>query len=183
MIKIALEGLIASGKSEVEKLLRKDFLVVDLDKVSNTILDNSKEILEEFKTLDRKKIASVVFSDSKKREKLEGIIYPQLRIFILDLFDKNQDKSAVFVSGALLYKKEFVGLFDYSIFVDAPYNLRLQRLIKRNNFSELEAKKRMNAQIDKSKKTANYIINNTGSIIELKNNLNEVLLKLNLIQS
>ncbi len=181
MIKIALQGLIASGKSEVEKLLEKRFLVVDLDKVSNVILKNSKKVFEEFETFDKKKIASIVFYDSKKLLKLEGIIYPKLKQYIIDLFKKHEKTPAVFVSGALLYKEQFEGLFDKTIFVDAPYNLRLERLKQRNGLNEAQAKKRMDCQVDKGKNQADFIIENNSSIEELSKKLDSILLKLNLI--
>ena len=67
MFKVAIVGNIASGKSTLEQILKdKGFEVYDTDKISHQVLRDSKEILELFGTIDRKKIAEIVFSDKKK---------------------------------------------------------------------------------------------------------------------
>jgi dephospho-CoA kinase len=167
MIKLGLTGNICSGKSEVEKIIEnKGLKVIDLDKISHKLLENNSEIYEHFKTLNRKEIAQIVFSDIKEKKFLENIIHPLLYDFILDEFKKDYD--IIVISGALIYEAEFDKLFDKIIFVDAPYEIRLQRLIKRNNLSMDESKKRLNCQNDSNKSKADFIIENNGSIEELK---------------
>lgn len=174
MIKLGLTGNIASGKSEVEKILQNSgFKVIDLDKVSHKFLENNSEIFNHFKTLDRKKIADIVFGDIEEKKYLENILHPMLYNFILEEFKKDYNK--IVISGALLYEAGFDKLFDKIIFVDAPYNLRLERLIKRNNLSESEARKRLDCQTDKYKNCADYTIENIGNIEELEKSINLIL--------
>ena len=80
-----------------------------------------------------------IFSDKAKRKKLESIIYPKLQNYILNLFKK--DYPVVFISGALLYEAGFDKFFDKIVYIDTNENTRLKRLIKRNNYTETEAKR------------------------------------------
>ena len=173
MLKLGLTGNICAGKSEVEKILEsKGYKVIDLDKVAHKFLENNKEIENHFKTLDRKKIAQIVFSDMNEKKFLENILHPLIHEFVLDEFKKDYEK--IVISGALLYEAEFDKLFDKIIYIDAPYEIRLKRLIKRNNLDEASALKRMNAQND-NKNKADIIINNSGTIEDLKKAIDLIL--------
>ncbi len=179
MIKIGLTGNIASGKSEVENILfKKGYLVVDLDKISHQLLEEDNEvknkILAEFKTLKRNELAKIVFSDLDKKKKLENIIYPKLKEYIVNYFEINKDKKAVIVSGALIYEAGFDGLFDKIIFVDAKKEIRLNRLMQRNNMDRKTALKRMNCQND-NKIKADIIIENNDDINTLNKSVDEVI--------
>lgn len=174
MLKLGLTGNIASGKSEVEKILKnKGYKVIDLDIVSHEFLENNSEIYEHFKTLDRNTIAKIVFSDVKEKEYLESVLHPLLYKFVLEEFKKNYSK--IVISGALLYEAGFNKLFDKIIFVDAPYEIRLKRLIKRNNLSESEAGKRLNCQNNNYKNQADFVLENIGTIEELEKSINLIL--------
>ena len=89
MIKVGISGKIASGKSEVEKILQElNYKVFDLDVISHELFKNEKikkNILKEFQTLDRKEIGNVIFTNPNKKEKLENILYPELKKIILEL--------------------------------------------------------------------------------------------------
>jgi len=174
MIKLGLTGNIASGKSQVEKILKsKGYKVFDLDIISHQLLENNNRIYEHFKTSDRKEIAKIVFSDINEKKFLESVLHPLLYDFILKEFKKDYDK--IVVSGALLYEAGFDKLFDKMIFIDAPFDLRLERLIKRNNLSKEEALKRMECQNDKNKYKADYIIENCSTLEALKQAIDEIL--------
>lgn len=178
MLKIGITGNIASGKSEVEKIISSlGFLVVDLDIVSHELLENDEElksaIFKEFQTLERKKIANIVFNNKEKLEKLNNIFHPILKKYILNLF--NEATSTVFVSGALIYEAGFNNLFDKMIFVDSAYETRLERLIKRNNLTVEEAKIRLEKQNTKFKDKADFIVENDGDIEELKEKIQKIL--------
>lgn len=178
MLKIGITGNIASGKSEVEKIISSlGFLVVDLDIVSHELLENDEElksaIFKEFQTLERKKIANIVFNNKEKLEKLNNIFHPILKKYILNLFD--EAASTVFISGALIYEAGFNNLFDKMIFVDSAYETRLERLIKRNNLTVEEAKIRLEKQNTKFKDKADFIVENDGDIEELKEKIQKIL--------
>lgn len=179
MQKVGLTGNISSGKTQVENiLLKKGYLVIDLDKVSADLFSNDltvkKEIFELFKTNDKKIISEIVFSSPEKRKALEEIIHPRLKKILQDLFQSSKE-DVVFVSGALLYEANFAPMFDKIIFVNAPFEVRLERLKKRNNLNDEQALKRMNSQNDNFKNKADYILENSSTLKVLEEKTDKIL--------
>ena len=177
MIKVGISGKIASGKSEVEKILRKlNYKVFDLDAISHNLFKEGNiksAILDEFKTLDRKEIANIVFVDVDKKKKLEDILYPRLKEIIFELFNENKNEKYVFISGALLFKSGFYKFFDKTIFIDAQDAIRLERLMKRNNLDKESALARLNLQDDGI--LADFVIQNDSDMNSLEKKVSEVL--------
>lgn len=178
MIKVALTGNIASGKSSVQDIISKmGFLVLDTDECAHNLLKGNREVEKTFGTSDRSKLAKIVFSDEPKLKRLEEILHPLVRDEILKFFKNNSQNEILFVAVPQLFEAGFENLFDKIIFVDAPYNLRLERLKKRNNYDENYAKLRLDSQIDSSAKIpkCDYVINNASSLDELEKNTKECL--------
>ena len=166
MLKIAITGNIASGKSEVEKIIAQDFPVFDADKIAHKFLGN----------VDRRALGEKVFSDPVARKKLEEYIHPKVKDEILKIFSESQDK-CVFVSIPLLFETGFDKLFDKIIFVQCDDKLRLERLMKRNNFTKEQALKRMNAQMPQDEKInkSDFVLHNNSTKEELDEQVNELL--------
>ena len=188
MIKIALTGNIASGKSSVQKIIEMSgFDVMDTDKVGHGLLSvKNSELMDVFggenvfdddANFDRKKLGELVFNDPEKLKLLNSIIHPQIRKEIEGYFEQKKDEPFVFVAIPLLFETGMEDLFDKIIIVYAEDEIRLKRLITRNNYSEDYAKKRMLSQIPQEKKFAlvDYIIDNNGTEEELFNSTREVL--------
>lgn len=178
MIKVGISGKIASGKSEVEKILKnKGFLVFDLDEISHKLFEENNEvkaeILNNFHTLDRKKVGEIVFCDEKQKKNLENIIYPKLKNEIFSIFEKCKKEKMIFISGALLFKSGFSEFFNKTIFIQADDEIRLERLMKRNKFSKQDAQKRLNLQDDSTK--ADFIIENNDDFNKLETKIDELL--------
>ena len=175
MLKIAITGNIASGKSTVEKIIENNgYKVYDTDKIAHKILENSEEVKKAFKTVDRKEIAKIVFSSPEKLKLLESIIHPKVKEEILKIF--NSEEKLVFISIPQLFEAGFDTLFNKIIYVTANRALRLERLIKRNNLTIEEAEIRINAQVDTNKiEKSDYIIENNTDLADLQNKVKEVL--------
>ena len=152
MLKIAITGNIASGKSQVEKFISEKYTVFDADNIAHQILGN----------VDRKKLGEKVFSDPAARKKLE------VKDEILKIFEQNLN--VVFISIPLLFETGFDALFDKIIFVQCDDDIRLQRLMRRNDFTEEQALKRMNAQLPQKEKMqkSDFIIYNNSSLEDLE---------------
>ena len=181
MIQIGLTGNIASGKSMVENIiLSQGYKVIDLDIISHELLKSTckDKIIEAFNTIDRLELSKIVFKDKYELKKLENIIHPELKKYVLNYFEENKDEKAVFISGALIYEAKFNNLFDKIIYIDAKKDIRLKRLILRNNFTKEQALLRIEAQSDNNKTKADFIIENNEDKETLEKNVSEVLKKI-----
>lgn len=159
MLKIAITGNIAAGKSVVESVLAKEFLVYDADEIAHKFLGD----------VDRNALGEKVFSDANERKKLEEFIHPKVKAEILKIFNESNDK-CIFVSIPLLFETGFDKMFDKILFVECDDSIRLERLMKRNNFTKEQALKRMNSQLpqDEKIKKSDFVIHNNTSREELE---------------
>ena len=170
---IGIYGLICSGKSSFSKLLAKELnaLYIDADIIGHEALNdkNKKEeliksfssyILENNGNIDRKKLGKIVFGNSKKLRKLESITYPYIEKKISELI-KSTDKDVV-IEAALIMRSEIYKMCGSLIYVNSKTADIINRMKKKRNISEKEARKVLKMQIDvKNKKSnADIIINN-----------------------
>ena len=180
MIKVAITGNIASGKSKVQEILNeKGFKVLDADDVSHELLTvKNKELFDEFKDYDvfedgefsRLKFGQLIFSNFDERKKLEKIMHPQIENEIKKFFDNNLDEKILFVGIPLLFEANMQNLFDKIILVYTDDEIRLKRLIKRNDYTQNQALARINSQMNQDEKVSlsDYVINNNGTFEQLK---------------
>lgn len=192
MIRIALVGNIASGKSTVEKFLTEKygFSVLDTDKACHFLLEKlSAKIIQEFKNyeildengrLSREKLGKVVFYNEDLKTKLENILYPNLRVEINRYFEEHKSEEIVFVAIPLLFEAKMENLFDKIMFVYCNDEIRLERLIKRNNYTREYAQKRLNSQLSQEEKVekSDIIIQNNSDKIALEQEIDKALNKL-----
>ena len=115
MIKVAITGNIASGKSQVEKILiSMGYKIADTDKINHFILASDiktiNKIKEEFKDDDildeqgkisREKLGKIVFSVGWKKIKLEEILHNEINKKLEEFYIENRDKEIIFVSVSL----------------------------------------------------------------------------------
>ena len=190
MKKFAVCGNIASGKTTVQKFLEsKNYKVLDTDSVAHELLTvkNSK-LYEKFKNYDvfsdgefsREKMGQLIFSDSVLRIELEKVMHPQIREKISEFFVENSNEDFLFVGIPLLFEANMQDLFDKIIFIYTDDELRLQRLIKRNNYTKEHAIARIDSQINQDEKVrlSDYIIYNNGDISDLEKSVESLLIRL-----
>ena len=186
MLKIAITGNIASGKSLAEKFIgEKGYIVYDADKIAHDILNDLTEfygydIFTDGKP-DRAKLSGIVFDNPDMMRKLEEFIHPSVKKMFLEIFEQNKNEKMIFISVPQLYEANFQTLFDKVIFVKCDDEIRLQRLIKRNNFTEEECKKRMAAQLpqEQKQKLADYVIENNSDAAAFEDAVSNILSELN----
>ncbi len=184
MIKIGITGNIGSGKSIVEDILiKKGFKTLCADRISHDAFENNeiikKQIYEIFKTNDRHEIGNIIFKDKKKKRELEDILHPVIKKIIEAEF-KNSNEDKIFVFVPLLFEAKYEDIFDKIILVSANEKLRLQRIIKRNNYEKEHALNRIKSQMSEDKKIdkCDFILKNEGSFQDLEKNLEKILGKI-----
>lgn len=189
MIKVAIVGNIASGKSELEKyLFNSGFVVLDTDVMAHDILVDKPDVAKAFEEYDvfeygllsREKLGKLVFSNEELKEKLESIVHPLILENIEESFETFADEDFVFVSVPLLFEVGWQEMFDKIIFIKADDEIRLERLIKRNGYSREYAQTRLDSQLSQETKITNsdYVIENNSSKEEFYKNIESCLDKL-----
>ena len=175
MLKIAIVGNIASGKSTVEKIIAsKGYKVYDTDKIAHEILASNNDVIKEFGTNNRKELAKIVFSNKEKLDRLEKIIHPLVKEEIFKIFSKVKD--SVFISVPQLFEAGFDKFFDKIIYITADESIRLKRLMLRNNLTLEEAQIRINSQKEDEKRNfSDFVIENNGDLESLKKSVENVI--------
>ena len=193
MIKLAITGNIASGKSLIESLLHEEGIItIDTDKIVHDLLSQDKEIIKKVNNLfdtdvkdkegkiDRKKVGNIVFHNKNKLEKLEKILHPAVKNIVEKFFQENKNEKIIAVSVPQLYEAGWESFFDYVLLVIADDKIRIERLIKRTGLSKADAHTRLAAQLPQEVKAAkaNFLINNSGDIESTRSQLKIILAKL-----
>lgn len=193
---IGVTGGIASGKSSVSKwLISNGYPVIDADIAARKVVEPGMPALEEIKnvfgqdiclpdgTLDRKKLGSIVFSNSEKRQMLNGIVHPAVRKWMMEETEKalHQGKELVFMDIPLLFESNLTHMVEGIILVYVKPEVQLKRLMARDHFTEEEALARIRAQmpIEDKKKLADYIVDNNGEFFETEEQLIDLIKQLN----
>lgn len=191
---IGLTGGIASGKSTVSAMFADmGITVIDADiearlavepgeKAYNDIVSHfGSDILEEDGALDRQKLGSIVFNNEEKRLLLNSIVHPAVRERMAMKRETAQaaNEEAIVMDIPLLFESKLTGLVEKIILVYVDEKTQLERLMKRNNFSEAEALSRIKSQMPLKDKVAkaDEVIDNSGSIEESRQQLMDILNK------
>ena len=183
---LGVTGGIASGKSTVARMLEElGAPIIDFDVLSRVVVEPGKEawkdivaffgeqVLQEDRTLDRKKISEIVFQDPEKRKKLEGYIHPRIyEEFTNRVKELTQKDPQVIIQVVvpLLIEANLQHLFHKILVVYVPEETQIQRLMERDRISRETAQSILSAQlsIEEKKAYADYLVDNSGSVEETK---------------
>ena len=179
---IGLTGGIASGKSTITDLLRRQgYPVIDADQVVHElqakggklyqvlVAEFGNSILTAEGDLDRKKLGQAVFENAGLRVHLSLLQDKIIREELLARRDAlKQTEDVIFMDIPLLYEADYSGEVDevWLVYVDKAQ--QLERLMKRNGFSVQDAENRLNAQLSLKEKRskAQVLIDNSGVVEE-----------------
>jgi len=177
---IALTGSIATGKSTVASLLALNGMrVIDADKIAHTLLDASAEwVAKKFgneyltqKGVDRAKLGMLVFSDEAKRKELEAYLHPKIKERIEIESEKQDNFKFPYLIDIPLFFENGNYPIKESVVVYAPYEIQLERFMKRNGYSKSESARRIASQLDieEKKRRATWVIDNSKDLKHLQN--------------
>jgi dephospho-CoA kinase len=176
MKKVGITGNIGSGKSYVCKLFealgipvfysddetKKLYLIPS---VKELIVNRfGQEVYFDDGTLNRKLLSYHLFKNEEAMRFIESVLYPALNQRF-DQWCKQQKSPYVLYESAILFEKNYGKYFDKIIFVSAPEDIRLQRVMQRDDCSEENVRSRMRLQLNEDLKISNadYVICNDGT--------------------
>ena len=163
MKRIGITGGIGAGKSLVAEIIKAmDYPVYNSDERAKELTDSNPKIKEglihlfgeeiyQNDKLNKFALAQAIFSDESLREKVNALIHPIVREDF-NLWVLAQNNSLVFNESAILFETGSFKNFDAIILVYAPEELRIKRIMKRDNCSENEVLKKMNSQFSDEEK-------------------------------
>lgn len=189
MLRIGLTGGIASGKSEVSRLL--DLLgavVIDADVLAREVVapgtDGLAEVTAVFGpgvlgadgALDRPALGRVVFGDEVARRKLEAIVHPRVRARAASIEAEAAENAVVVHAIPLLVETGQARSFDQLVVVDVPEDVQVERLVRTRGMSEAEARSRIAAQASREDRlgVADVVLDNSGTLADLERQVREL---------
>lgn len=172
---ICITGGIGSGKSTVAKIIQtlgypvyysdeKAKQMYFLTDVKNQIIEIlGKDAYLNDKQINKNYIASKIFSDKSLLEKINHIIHSAVKKDFQTFLNEHKEKNIVFKESALIFEAGLQNNCDKIILVTAPKDIRIKRVMKRDNLSEKEILQRMNNQWNDEEKIkhSDYVIVNS----------------------
>lgn len=177
MIKIAITGGIGSGKSYVSHLLEDMHVpVYNADNEAKRLMVSDEEIrrglvellgIDVYRdgVLDKKRLASYLFSDASHTLRVNEIVHPCVRKDFVRWVECQTECEVVGMESAILYEAGFEDTVDAVVMVYAPVQLRIQRAMYRDGATEEQVRARMSVQMDDGEKCrrADFVVVNDGS--------------------
>ena len=183
-MRIALTGGIGSGKSTVSRLLaEKGAIIVDADAIAREIVEPGEPALEEIRVafgpevidadgrLRRSRLAEIVFDDPEALARLNAITHPRIAVRSAELLESAPADAVVVYDMPLLVEQGPQALtgWDAIVVVDAPDEVRLERLVARGVDRE-DGQRRMAAQVTRDARlaAADHVVDNSGDLASLE---------------
>ena len=195
MLVVGLTGNIASGKSTVARLLsERGATIIDADVLARRTIDSGMpahaEIVKRWGNavvaadggIDREALRHIVFGTPDELEALNNIVHPHVRAMRDELVEQARARGdqIVVCDIPLLFERGLVEDFDRIVLVDAPRELRLDRLVSERKLPHADAMEMIAAQMPSELKRAraNYVIENTSTLQALSERVEAIWLAL-----
>jgi dephospho-CoA kinase len=174
MLKIGITGNIGSGKSVVSKIFAQlGIPVYNADDAAKKLLDTDKKLVDQLKKefgenlfennkLKRKELASIVFKNKDALTKLNGLVHPAVKKHFEKWVESNEDATYIIKEAAILFEAGADKPLDYVIVVTAPEEIRIRRVVKRDNVTEdfVKSIARNQMKEEEKRKKADFVIIN-----------------------
>ena len=189
-MRVGLTGGVASGKSTVSAILAElGAVVIDADQLAREVVAPGTEGLAEVVAafgedvltvegeLDRPAMGAIVFSHPEKRRVLESIIHPRVRARAAEIEAAAPPGAVVVHDIPLLAETGQGNGFDAVVVVDVPAGVQVERMTGIRGMTREDAQARIGAQATREPRRAiaTYVIENTGSLEDLRMEVERVL--------
>ena len=192
MLRVGLTGSIAVGKSFVTSVFAElGCHVLDADQTAREVVmpgaaglqavvqEFGEEVLAPDGTLDRARMASIVFADEEKRQRLNFILHPFIIVRqdeILREWEREDPNGIGIVDAALMIESGGYKRFDKLIVVHCRPEVQLERLLQRSNLTLTDAQQRIASQMPQEEKQryADYLIDTSDGFEPTKERTVEV---------
>ncbi len=192
---VGLTGGIASGKSTVAEILkRQGAAIINADVLAREVVEPDRQawteivntfgtaVLQPDRALDRQKLRAIIFDDPDARKKLESIIHPQVRALAEQRIREHAAAgyAVIVYEVPLLFEGNLQEWLRPVILVACDVDTQRNRLQSRDNLSAAQAQKHIDAQmsLEAKRRLADYVIENNGSLEDLKRQVQAVLEKI-----
>ena len=192
---VGLTGGIASGKSTVAEILkRQGAAIINADVLAREVVEPGHQawaeivntfgiaVLQPDRTLDRQKLRAIIFDDAAARKKIESIIHPQVRALAEQRIREHAAAgyAVIVYEVPLLFEGNLQEWLRPVILVACDIDTQRNRLQSRDNLSAVQAQKHIEAQmsLEEKRRLADYVIENNGSLEDLKRQVQAVLEKI-----
>jgi dephospho-CoA kinase len=192
---VGLTGGIASGKSTVSEILaRQGAAIINADVLAREVVEPGRQawteivntfgiaVLQPDRALDRQKLRAIIFDDPDARKKLESIIHPQVRALAEQRIREHAAAgyAVIVYEVPLLFEGNLQEWLRPVILVACDVDTQRNRLQSRDNLSAAQAQKHIDAQmsLEAKRRLADYVIENNGSLEDLKRQVQAVLEKI-----
>jgi dephospho-CoA kinase len=194
VLRVGLTGGIGSGKSEAaRRLVVRGAELIDADVAAReVVVPGSRglkrivmafgdDVLSPDGSLDRARLGEIVFKDPELRAKLNAIVHPLVRQWMLaaerTAVQAADPPGPIIVHDVpLLAESRGKGGFDLVIVVDVPPELQIERLVSQRGMTPDQARARMNAQASREQRleVADIVVDNSGSLDDLDHRVAEI---------
>ena len=191
---IGITGSSGAGKSTVCEVLELNYNVkiLNADKIAKKLSKKGthyvidiikafgKDIVDEEGELKRKKLAEIIYSDAKARQKLNDCTFKYIKKEIERQISKTPKDTTIIIDAPLLFESELDKICDKVIGVISKRELQLDRIVARDNIDYESAEKRLEAQKSNAfyKKNCDIIIENNNNYQHIENSVKKIADKL-----
>lgn len=196
-VRLGITGGIGSGKSFLSKLLiKKGIPVFDSDFEAKRLMLTDDEIIFSLKSLlgdnvyqdgeiNKPLLASYIFTSAENASKVNSIVHPYVKNEFLKWADRYflLGYNIVAIESAILFEAGFNDIVDKIVMVHAPLEIRVDRVIERDNTNREKVMERIKSQMDDDVKISmsDFVIENDGRFL-LDSQVDKLISELQLIK-